>query len=152
MNELLEEMYAEASAQLPTGWVFFGEPGVGVFNERIPDRDRIIWTHSSKQWVDIDEDNRNTWGLWAFRQGSPAALKYCRYDPVNHPAHYTASPAKCEHGTPIECIQITEHMNFCLGNAVKYIWRSSLKGKPVEDLRKAVWYLEREIERIQNEN
>lgn len=48
----------------------------------------------------------------------------------------------------IECIQVTETMNFCLGNAIKYIWRSSLKGATVEDLRKAIWYLEREIKRI----
>jgi hypothetical protein len=38
-------------------------------------------------------------------------------------------------------------MNFCLGNAVKYIWRADLKGNPIEDLKKAVWYLEREITR-----
>lgn len=62
-------------------------------------------------------------------------------DAVNHPAHYTAHPSG------VECIQITEHMNFCLGNAVKYIWRSSLKGGD-EDLRKAIWYLERELKRL----
>ncbi len=64
-------------------------------------------------------------------------------DPVAHPAHYTAHPSG------VECITITEHMNFCRGNAVKYIWRAGLKGdSAVEDLRKAVWYLEREIARI----
>ena len=61
-------------------------------------------------------------------------------DIVNHPPHYTAHPSG------IECIQITEHMNFCLGNAVKYIWRADMKNG-VEDLKKAVWYLQREIER-----
>jgi hypothetical protein len=63
------------------------------------------------------------------------------HDPVNHPKHYTAHPSG------IECIQITEHMGFSLGNAVKYIWRADLKHDAVEDLRKAVWYIEREIER-----
>lgn len=58
---------------------------------------------------------------------------------VNHPAHYTAHPAG------VECIQITEHMGFCLGNAVKYIWRADLKGNAIEDLEKAKWYIEREI-------
>jgi hypothetical protein len=54
------------------------------------------------------------------------------HDPVNHPQHYT------EHPSGVECIQVTEHMNFCLGNAVKYIWRAGLKGdNAVEDLRKA---------------
>lgn len=61
-------------------------------------------------------------------------------DPVNHPPHYTSHPSG------VECIQITEHMGFCLGNAIKYCWRADLKGG-TEDLRKAVWYLQREIER-----
>lgn len=60
-------------------------------------------------------------------------------DNVNHPKHYT------EHPSGIECIQITEHMGFCLGNAVKYIWRADLKNDAIEDLEKARWYIEREI-------
>ena len=64
-------------------------------------------------------------------------------DPVNHPSHYTAHPSG------IECIQITEHMNFCLGNAVKYIWRVRLKGDATEDIKKAIWYLERELKRME---
>jgi len=66
-------------------------------------------------------------------------------DNVNHPKHYT------EHPSGVECIEITEHMGFCLGNAVKYIWRASLKGKEVEDLRKARWYIDREIARLLKE-
>ena len=62
-------------------------------------------------------------------------------DLVNHPPHYTAHPSG------VECIQVTEHMNFCLGNAVKYIWRADLKNDAIEDLKKAVWYVNREIER-----
>lgn len=68
-------------------------------------------------------------------------------DLVNHPPHYTSHPARCQCGSGIECIQITEHMNFCLGNALKYIWRCGLKGDEVEDLRKARWYIDREIAR-----
>lgn len=49
-----------------------------------------------------------------------------------------------QHPSGIECIEVTEHMSFCLGNAVKYIWRADHKGG-IEDLRKAVWYLKREI-------
>ena len=63
---------------------------------------------------------------------------------VNHPPHYTSHPSG------IETIQITEHMNFCLGNAIKYILRADFKGKKVEDLEKAVWYINREIARMQN--
>ncbi|MBM4494771.1 DUF3310 domain-containing protein [Rhodococcus hoagii] len=62
-------------------------------------------------------------------------------DAVNHPGHYTSHPSG------VECIQITEHMSFCLGNAVKYIWRADLKGNEIEDLRKARWYVDREIAR-----
>lgn len=64
-------------------------------------------------------------------------------DSVNHPPHY------CKHPSGVECIDITSHMNFCLGNVVKYVWRVGLKGKnQVEDLRKARFYLDREIERL----
>ena len=62
-------------------------------------------------------------------------------DNVNFPPHYR------QHPSGIECIQVTEHMGFCLGNAVKYIWRADLKGDAIEDLRKARWYLDREIEK-----
>lgn len=64
-------------------------------------------------------------------------------DPVSSPAHYTQYPG-------IEVIQLTEHLNFCRGNAVKYIARAGSKdsAKEVEDLRKAIWYIEREIARI----
>lgn len=67
-------------------------------------------------------------------------------DNVEHPAHYKA------HASGVECIQITEHMNFCLGNAVKYIWRADEKGNAIEDLKKAAWYIEREIQRRQPES
>lgn len=64
-------------------------------------------------------------------------------DRVNHPSHFTSHPSG------IECIVITEHHNFCIGNAIKYLWRAGLKdgADEVEDLQKAVWYIQREIER-----
>lgn len=62
-------------------------------------------------------------------------------DRVNHPSHYTSHPSG------VECIQVTEHMNFCCGNAIKYLWRAGLKDDALEDLRKARWYLDREIQR-----
>ena len=63
-------------------------------------------------------------------------------DPVNHPTHYTQNPSG------VECIQITEHFNFCIGNALKYLWRSGEKGNYVQDLEKAKWYIQREIDRV----
>lgn len=63
-------------------------------------------------------------------------------DDINHPTHYT------QHPTGTECIDIVEHMNFNLGNAIKYIWRAGLKSPDAEkDLRKALWYVDREIAR-----
>ena len=66
-------------------------------------------------------------------------------DNVNHPKHYT------QHPSGVECVQITEHFNFNVGNAVKYLWRAGLKGDALEDLRKARWYVEREIGRVIDE-
>lgn len=59
-------------------------------------------------------------------------------DPVNHPSHY------CSHPSKVEAITITEHLGFNLGNSFKYLYRAGLKGNPLEDLKKALWYLERE--------
>jgi hypothetical protein len=75
-----------------------------------------------KEWVDIKEDEEIV-------------------DIVNQPPHYT------EHPSGIECIQVTEHMGFNLGNAIKYIWRCDLKKDAIEDLKKAKWYIDREIDR-----
>lgn len=67
-------------------------------------------------------------------------------DSVNHPEHYNSHPSG------VECITIVEYMSFNLGNAIKYLWRAGLKGgvPKVEDLRKAVWYIEREIGRLES--
>lgn len=62
-------------------------------------------------------------------------------DPINHPPHYTSHPSG------IECITVVEHMGFNLGNAIKYIWRADLKGADIQDLEKAAWYVNRELER-----
>lgn len=67
-----------------------------------------------------------------------------KYEKVNHPKHYN------EHPSGVECIDIVEHFSFNLGTAIKHIWRAGVKpGEPtVEDLKKAQWYVTREIERI----
>ena len=64
------------------------------------------------------------------------------HNAVEHPTHY------CSHPSGLECIDITKHMNFCIGNAVKYLWRNGLKGEAIEDLEKAKWYIQCEIDRI----
>lgn len=74
-------------------------------------------------------------------------------DNVNHPKHYNAHPSG------VECITVTEHMTFNVGTAIKYLWRAGLKRsgampdnvKHIEDLEKAAWYINREIERKKKE-
>lgn len=61
-------------------------------------------------------------------------------DNINHPSHYVSHPSG------IEVIEITKHENFLIGNAIKYIMRHKLKGTPVDDLKKAIWYLNKQIE------
>ena len=65
------------------------------------------------------------------------------HDPINSPSHYRANPSG------VECIDIVEHMGYNLGNAMKYLWRCGLKDgtSDIEDLRKAEWYIRREIAR-----
>jgi len=68
-------------------------------------------------------------------------------DPVNHPSHYTSHPSG------IEVIEITRHMNFNLGNVIKYVLRAGKKGRKIQhiqDLKKARWYLDDEIKRLEN--
>lgn len=75
-------------------------------------------------------------------------------DNVNHPKHYTSDPSG------VECIQITKYRDFCIGNAMKYLWRAGLKAdegrdqkdKTIEDLRKAIWYIQEEIKLLDAED
>ena len=60
---------------------------------------------------------------------------------VCNPLHYNS------HASGIECIDVAEHMNFNMGNVIKYVWRADHKGNSTEDLEKALWYLQREINR-----
>ena len=67
---------------------------------------------------------------------------------VNHPKHYN------KHPSGVECIDIVRHMNFNLGNVIKYLWRAGLKdgNTNIQDLEKAKWYLEDEIKRVKGES
>jgi len=89
---------------------------------------------------------------------APAGYRFCRehfkkeveltnmaaiadVEKVDHPKHYNSNPSG------VECIDVVEHMNFNVGNAIKYLWRADEKGAPIEDLKKARWYIDREIQR-----
>ena len=66
---------------------------------------------------------------------------------VNHPSHYNESGIEC-----IEAIRATlgsEFPAYCKGNVMKYMWRYTYKGKPVEDLKKAEWYLKKLIASVE---
>ena len=82
--------------------------------------------------------------LEASRGKSKSRINKPKADMVNHPPHYTSHPSG------VECIQITEHMGFNLGNALKYLWRADLKHDAIEDLEKAVWYINRELTKRRN--
>lgn len=68
-----------------------------------------------------------------------------KHDAVNHPEHYN------KHPSGVECIDVVEHFNFNVGNAVKYLWRVGLKGDHIQDLEKARWYINREIDKLRKE-
>lgn len=79
-------------------------------------------------------------------------FEHCIYDnysdAVNHPPHYTNSDAECDGcGKKIECIDVTRHHSFNIGNAIKYLWRCEHKGNAIQDLQKAAWYINDEIKK-----
>jgi hypothetical protein len=88
------------------------------------------------------ETNGGTGHTWVLDAAFCETFVLATHDAIEHPSHYTGHPSG------VECIQITEHMNFCRGNAVKYIWRAGEKGDEIEDLKKARWYIDREIARL----
>jgi hypothetical protein len=75
-------------------------------------------------------------------------MKKCavtRDSAVEHPSHYN------EHPSGVECLDIIRHMNFNLGNVIKYVWRADLKEDAIQDLEKALFYLKDEIEKRKND-
>lgn len=81
-------------------------------------------------------------------------MKQDKVDNVNNPEWYT------QHPSGIECIEITRHYPFSIGNAMKYLWRAGLKKdaslsdleKEVEDLKKAIWYINDRINELNKKN
>jgi len=72
-------------------------------------------------------------------------------DNIN-PGHYKHLGASCrECGIDIECIDVTRHMDFNLGNVIKYVWRAKYKNG-LEDLQKAQWYLNDAIKQLEKGN
>ena len=93
-----------------------------------------------------EESHSRTWHL-KLENTEPSKEENVKEDLVNHPKHYTSDPSG------VECIQITRHRNFNVGNAIKYLWRNGLKdgNSSIQDLEKAIWYLKDEIKRLKGE-
>jgi len=119
------------------GYVSDVEP---VMPERFVDRDRYF-VDGIRKFALIDEPATVEAGEPDLQAKLGAEAEAAVHDPVDHPSHYTSTAG-------VECIDVTEQFNFNRGNAIKYIWRAGGKGDEIEDLRKAAWYINREIERI----
>jgi len=71
-------------------------------------------------------------------------------DPVNNPSHYTSGSIECIDALKAS-MPFSEFKGFLKGNVIKYLWRYHLKAKPIEDLKKARWYLDKLISELENE-
>ena len=118
-----------------------GDPRQSLSMDRIAEDERFLNEIRAKPCSPGGSDGR-VWNVPTPNYG----------DNVNSPPHYTSSDAKCAAcGCPIECIDITRHYSFSIGNAIKYLWRAEHKGNAIEDLQKAHWYIQDEIEKRKNE-
>ena len=108
------------------------------------DKDAVIRQYGDWLVVDRDVSVRTDVALYLFPSRVNIKVKLADQDddPVNHPSHYTRGGIEC-----IDAIKASmspeAFRGFLQGNAMKHIWRHSFKGKPVEDLEKAMWYLTR---------
>lgn len=106
--------------------------------------DNMVHTKSSKDVVETQADKLKLEKL---------RVKENSVDNVNHPKHYTSHPSG------VECIDITRYYPFAIGCAIKYLWRAGLKSdaslsdkeKEIEDLNKAIWYINDRIKQLKNE-
>lgn len=102
---------------------------------------------TKNEWLRGSDQSKNMIGqpakiIWK-RHTQPEELPFVG-DEVNNPAHY------CSHPSGIECIEITRHHDFAIGNAIKYLWRAGLKDSEneIQDLEKAVWYIQDKINQL----
>lgn len=107
--------------------------------------------------------NNQNFSADEMRNGTPPPIQFSstrdnlppieKKDMVNHPKHYTSHPSG------VECIEITRHYCFSIGNAIKYLWRAGLKTeqgmqdrqKEIQDLEKAIWYINDKIKQLKEE-
>ena len=96
--------------------------------------DMYMWSNDSQYSVAYNDEENENW--------QSTLEERSKNNTVNHPSHYNQIAG-------IECIDVARHFSFSLGSAIKYIWRCYHKGATIEDLQKAVWYLQDEIKMLQ---
>lgn len=116
------------------------------YKESLKEDEEIAYQKELEEWELLANDGLTDEEIEDSRERTQAIVDMFynsdNYDNVGYPKHYNSYPG-------IEVIQLTEHMNFCRGNVVKYVARAEFKGEELEDLKKALWYLQREIKRIE---
>lgn len=146
---------------LPEGWIPFGEATSWLKHHLMVNDSNFVLDHWDCKYVVARIDMRTgAMLLWAGNDrttlpfGSTDKVSFSaggttRMDQVNSPPHYNRGEKcpNCGHG--IECIDVTEHRDFLVGNAIKYLWRAGAKDDFVKDLRKAAWYIERKIAQLE---
>lgn len=136
-------------------WVTKGRHDEPIMISKVGKRIEYRWFDNGKEcfdgcnaidfteWFDFVADSMSDddFKRWCMTGSEP------KVDNVNHPKHYTSDPSG------IECIEITRHRNFNIGNAIKYLWRAGLKdgNSDIQDLQKAIWYINDEIKRLEQQ-
>lgn len=124
--------------------------------------DYVVLLQDNTTVVNVKDGQRVTQSPWivsntdyfAQTYTSPKVVVTEEPEKVNHPSHYTWLKDCCG----VEVIDITRHMDFCLGNALKYILRAGHKTeegytnnkKEIEDLEKAIWYIKDRIKQLKH--
>ena len=151
MSEFMEvKLYGETPEQIKSNYEYLRSNGYSISKKCLVDESVFLEANClfGSEDGDIlrggDGDDYCTYEEFLEEDGQEIDLHgfsdAVEADMVNNPKHYTSHPSG------IECIEVTRHMGFNLGNATKYIWRCDLKKDAIEDLRKAIFYLNDEIE------
>ena len=128
---------AESALKFDSGISFYKDNGKKCFSGLRPIRN--VWEDCRIPFNVICDYAEIIWQ----RPTQPEELPFID-DEVNQPSHYTSHPSG------IECIEITRHHDFAIGNAIKYLWRAGLKNSEneVQDLEKAAWYIQDKIKQL----
>ena len=133
--------------------VYSGGDALGLSNYTKDKEYQVIDFYDQKYGVVLINDNGDRCMVCIGNIRNYFELPIDEPDNVNHPGHYTSHPSG------IECIEITRHYPFSIGNAIKYLWRAGLKKdasltdnqKEIEDLKKAIWYIKDRIKQLGGE-